>query len=117
METIDDYVADLDQADRDSIQRVYAVAKALAPEAEQGKGYGMPALVYRGKALLSVMRAKKHIGVYPFSPAAAAEVADRLADHPGVSVDKGTIRFQPEHPLPESAITALVRARMAQIDG
>lgn len=117
MGTIDAYVAELDPADRDSIHRVYAVASALAPEAEQGKGYGMPALVYRGKPLLSVMRAKKHIGVYPFSPVAVAAVAGILADHPGIGLDKGTIRFQPEHPLPEAAIEALVQARMAQIDG
>ncbi|WEK60636.1 MAG: DUF1801 domain-containing protein [Candidatus Microbacterium colombiense] len=116
MGTIDEYVAALDPADRDSILRVYAIARAAAPEAEQGQGYGMPALVHRGKPLLSVMRAKKHIGVYPFSPAAVADVAGILADHPGIGLDKGTIRFQPEHPLPDVAIEALVHARLAQID-
>ena len=117
MGTIDDYLEDLAPADRAAIDRVYAVACAEAPDAEQGKGYGMPALVHHGKPLLSVMRAKKHIGVYPFSPDAVAAVADALAGHPGASVDRGTIRFQPEHPIPTEVLETLVRARLAQIDG
>ncbi|EQM73221.1 MULTISPECIES: iron chaperone [Microbacterium] len=116
MGTIDDYLADLAVADRDAIDRVYAVARREAPDAEQGTGYGMPALVHGGKPLLSVMRAKKHIGIYPFSPDAVAAVADMLDGHPGVSVDKGTIRFQPEHPIPGEVLETLVRARLAQID-
>jgi len=115
--TIDDYLAELTTADREAIDRVYAVARQEAPESEQGKGYGMPALVHSGKPLLSVMRAKKHIGIYPFSPDAVAAVADDLEGHPGVSVDKGTIRFQPEHPIPRAVLESLVRARLAQIDG
>lgn len=114
--TIDDYLTDLDAADRAVIDRVYAIATEEVPDAEQGKGYGMPALVLAGKPLLSVMRAKKHIGVYPFSPEAVAAVAGLLDGHPDISVDKGTIRFQPEHPLPEDAVRGLVRARVAQID-
>ncbi|PRA80723.1 iron chaperone [Microbacterium sp. MYb66] len=117
METIDEYLADLTPADRDAIDRVYAVAREEVPSAEQGKGYGMPALVHDGKPLLSVMRAKKHIGIYPFSPDAVAAVAGLLDGHPGVSVDKGTIRFQPEHPIPVEVLRELVRARLAQIDG
>ncbi len=117
MGTIDDYLAELDPADREAIDRVYAVARREVPDAEQGKGYGMPALVHRGKALLSVMRAKKHIGIYPFSPDAVAAVAGLLEGRPGISVDKGTIRFQPEHPIPTAVLESLVRARLAQIDG
>ncbi len=77
MGTVDDYLEELVPADRDAIDRVYAVARREAPDAEQGKGYGMPALVHAGKPLLSVMRAKKHIGIYPFSPDAVAAVRER----------------------------------------
>lgn len=117
MGTVDDLLADLDPADRAVIERVYALAREEVPDAEQGLGYGMPALVFRGKPLISVMRAQKHIGVYPFSPAAVSAVAESLAGHPGVGLDKGTIRFQPEHPLPSTVVRTLVRARKEQIEG
>lgn len=117
MGTVDDLLAGLAPADRDSIARIYAIAQEVVPEAEQGLGYGMPALVHRGKPLVSVMRAKKHIGVYPFSPDAVAAVADAVRAVPGTGVDKGTIRYQPDSPLPDDVIRALVTARRDQIEG
>lgn len=113
MGTIDDYLADLDDDSRAAIDRVYTIAREVVPDAEQGKGYGMPALVYHGKSLIAVMRARKHIGVYPFSPEAVAAVASDLT---GYDLDKGTIRFQPGKPLPDAVIRALVERRRAQID-
>mgnify|MGYP003420701320 CR=1 FL=1 len=44
MGTIDDYLAGLDPQDAAVIAHVYAVAREEVPEAEQGLGYGMPAL-------------------------------------------------------------------------
>ena len=117
MGTVDDYLAGLDPADALVVGGVYAIAREEAPDAEQGTGYGMPALTWRGKTLLSVMRAKSHIGVYPFSPDAVAAVAPELSDLPGVSSAKGTVRFDPERPLPDDVVRRLVRARIAQIDG
>lgn len=114
MGTIDDYLADLDAGDRDVIERVYDIARELVPDAEQGKGYGMPALTYRGKPLISVMRAKQHIGVYPFSPASIEAASTRLA---GFDTAKGTIRFEPQHPLPDDAIRTVVLARKDEIEG
>ncbi|HYJ48303.1 MAG TPA: DUF1801 domain-containing protein [Microbacterium sp.] len=117
MGTVDDYLSDLDSVDREVVDRVYALAREVVPEAEQGKGYGMPALVYRGKPLISVMRAKKHIGLYPFSPDAVSAVAADVEAVTGTGLDKGTIRFQPEHPLPDDVVRTLVRRRRDQIDG
>jgi uncharacterized protein YdhG (YjbR/CyaY superfamily) len=114
MGTIDDYLAELDEDSRGAVGHVYDIALEVVPDAEQGKGYGMPALVYRGKALLAVMRAKEHIGVYPFSPDAITAVAPQLD---GFDLAKGTIRFQPDKPLPDAAIRALVERRREQIDG
>ncbi len=114
MGTIDDYLAGLDEHDAAMIARAYDAARAVVPEAEQGLGYGMPALTYRGRPLLSLMRAKKHIGLYPFSPAAIIEVSDLLE---GIETAKGTIRIDPSSPLPDETIQALVVARRRQIDG
>ena len=117
MGTVDDYLDELEPDDRAAIDRVYALARGEVPDAEQGKGYGMPALVYRGKPLISVMRAKKHIGIYPFSPDAVSAVAADVQAVAESGLDKGTIRFQPEHPLPDDVVLALVRVRREQIDG
>ncbi len=113
MGTIDDYLAGLEDADASIIGHLYDVAREVVPEAEQGLGYGMPALVYRGKSLVSIMRAKKHFGVYPFSPAAIVEIAGLLD---GIDTAKGTIRFTPDKPLSDDIMRALVTARSAQID-
>jgi uncharacterized protein YdhG (YjbR/CyaY superfamily) len=113
MGTIDDYLAGLEPDDRSVIAHVFDVARSVAGDTEQGTSYGMPALLYRGKALLSVMRTKKHIGVYPYSGRVPEVVADSLE---GVDHDKGTIRFQPERPLPDDAIRAVVAARIAEIE-
>lgn len=111
--TIDDYLGGLEPSDAAVIGHIYDVARAEVPEAEQGKGYGMPALTYAGKPLLSVMRTKKHIGIYPFSGDAVLAALDLLED-PDTS--KGTIRFQPQSPPSDEAIRTLVRTRRAQID-
>ena len=113
MGTIDEYLAGLEEPDRDVIARVYDIARETAGETEQGMSYGMPALLYRGKPVLSVMRAKKHIGVYPFSGRVPDAVADALGD---AEHAKGTIRFAPERPLSDDAVRAIVTARMAEID-
>lgn len=117
MGTVDDYLETLEPDDRAAVAHVYDIARAEAPAAVQGMGYGMPALVHRGKPLLSVMRAKTHIGVYPFSPDAVAAVEDGVRAVEGSSLAKGTIRFAPEHPLPDEVVRALVRFRMDQIGG
>ncbi|RLK52890.1 iron chaperone [Microbacterium telephonicum] len=114
MGTIDDYLEGLDPVDAAAIARVYDLARDVVPDATQGLGYGMPALVHRGKSLLSVMRAKKHFGVYPFSPRAIVEVAPLLE---GVDHAKGTIRFTADAPLGDELVRSLVAARKAQIEG
>lgn len=114
MSELTDYLSDLPEPQRSAIGQVYDRARALVPEAEDGIGYGMPALRYRGKALLSVMNARDHIGLYPFSPAAIDVVRDELA---GYSLAKGTVRFTPDHPLPEALLDAIILARKAEIEG
>ena len=118
MGTVDDYLESLAPADRDVISHVYDVVRAAVPDLEQGTSYGMPALMYRGKALIAVMRTRKHIGVYPFSGRVPEAVANALPEdeRSAFEHDKGTIRFQPDRPLPDDTVRAIVSARVAEIE-
>jgi len=114
MSELSEYLDSLPAERRAAIERVYARARALVPDAEDGVGYGMPALRYRGKPLLSVMSAKGHIGLYPFSPPALDTVRDELADF---SLAKGTVRFTEDQPVPDDVLDRLLLARRDEIDG
>ena len=100
-------------ADEDVVEHVRSVARELVPEAVEGVGYGMPALRYRDRPLLSVVAAKHHIGLYPFSTAVIEAVADRLE---GSSFAKGTMRFTAGHPLPDDLVRHIVTLRRDEID-
>ncbi|MDQ4213545.1 iron chaperone [Microbacterium sp. ASV81] len=118
MGAVDDYLAGVENAaDRAALARIYAIAQELAPDAEQGISYRMPALKHGGKALISAIRAAKHIGVYPFSAAAVAAVAARAETVDGAESSTGAIRFALGSAIPEDLIRDLVAFRLAEIDG
>jgi uncharacterized protein YdhG (YjbR/CyaY superfamily) len=112
MSSMDDYLGGLPPAEKAALERVRAVVAAAAPEAEEGRSYGMPAFIHAGRPLLGFGAAKKHLSIFPFSPAAVEAVSDRLG---GFDLAKGTIRFTPDRPVPEDVLLDLVRARMHEI--
>lgn len=114
MGTVDDYLDGLDPADRAVISRIYDVSRHTVPAPRRARATGWEALTYRGSPLLSVMRTKKHIGLYPFSPDAVDAGRPFLA---GFDVQKGTVRFQPDAPPSDDAIRAMMTFRRDQIDG
>ena len=114
MGEIDDYLACLQEPEREALQRVRDIALRVAPDASQGKSYGMPALRFAGKPLLGFKVSKNHLALHPFSPDVVAAVADDLAVF---SLSKGTIRFTPETPVPERVLRRLVRLRLTEITG
>ena len=109
---MDDYLAGLSPRDRAALERVRAVVLRAAPEAEEGGSYGMPAFIYAGRPLLGFRAARKHLSIFPFSPAAIDAVRDRLGDF---DVAKGTVRFTAGTPVPGDVLYDLVRARRQEI--
>lgn len=109
---MDDYVGGLPRDQQAALERVRAVVAAVSPDAEEGVSYGMPAYLHGGRPLLGFRAAKKHLSVFPFSPAAIETVRDRLG---GFDVAKGTIRFTPDRPVPDDVLADLVRARREEI--
>ena len=112
MHEVDDYFAGLDPGSRAAFEQVRALAVEVAPTAEQGTSYGMPALKLAGKGLLAFHAARGFLSVYPCSGWAVDAVRDRL---PGFSLSRGTVRFTPDHPIPDDVVRDLVAARAHEI--
>ncbi|GAA4380973.1 DUF1801 domain-containing protein [Nocardioides caricicola] len=93
---------------------VRGLVLGVAPDAEEGTSYGMPAWRWKGKPLLGLNQAKAHVGVYPFSPEVVDAVRDRLD---GFTLTKGGVQCTPDVPLPDDVVVEMVRLRMAEIRG
>jgi uncharacterized protein YdhG (YjbR/CyaY superfamily) len=114
MSSVDAAIAKISSPSREALQHVIDVARRLAPEAEEGMSYGMPALRVAGRPYVSVVAAAKHLSLFPFSPAAIDTVRDDLA---GYSLSRGTVRFTAEQPIPDDVLERLLTARLAEIAG
>ena len=109
---MDDYLADVAEPDRGALERIRRVVKELVPQAEEGKSYGMPALRYNKRPLVGFVAAKKHLSLFPFSPAVIDALTDRLD---GFELSKGTIRFTAQHQLPDDVLRDVVMLRLDEI--
>lgn len=110
---IDAYLDGLPTDKRSALQALRRAIAAAAPEAEEGLSYGVPAFRYRGRPLVSYVAAKAHCSFFPMSPKV---VDDHRAELTDFDLDKGTIRFQPDHPVPADLVARIVRARIAETD-
>ncbi len=113
MGEVTDYIAGLDEPGRSVLERYRARAVAVVPEAEEGMSYGMAALRYRGRPLISVVSTKQGYSVFPFSPAVVESV---VAEFGGFESTKGGIRFTDNRHLPDEAFDTLVARRRDEID-
>lgn len=114
MGEVTDYLAGLDGPEAAAIRHVYDVALEVAPQAAEGRSYGMPALLLRGKGYVSAMQAKGHLSVFPFSGRVLGALGDRLG---GFDWSKGTLRFTAARPVPDDVLRAIFTARAAEIEG
>ena len=107
--TFDAYLAALDPDKRSALEKLRKAIRAAAPKAEECISYGVPAFRLNGKFLVALAAATHHCSFYPGS---ALQVFG--ADLKGYETSTGTIRFQPNKPLPSTLVRKLVKARIAK---
>ena len=107
--TVDAYLKAVNPDQRKALQKLRQDIHSAAPGAEECISYGMPAFRWKGKFLVAFGAAKTHCAFYPGS--IVREFADDLSSY---DTAKGTIRFQPDQPLPKGLVKKLIKARIAQ---
>ncbi len=109
-QTIDEYLAALDDEQRGALEKLRRAIRAAAPDAEECISYRLPAFRCHGM-LVAFGAAANHCAFYLMSSATIAEHKDELKSY---DTSPGTIRFQPDKPLPVALVRKLVKARLAE---
>lgn len=109
-QTIDEYLARLSDDKRATLEKLRSAIKSAAPNAEECIAYQIPTFRLDGKMLVSFGAAAKHCAFYP----GAYPVNALRAELEAYDVNKGTIRFSVNKPLPATLVRKLVKARIAE---
>jgi uncharacterized protein YdhG (YjbR/CyaY superfamily) len=78
---IDNYLANLDEPKRTTLQQLRQIIQSIIPTAEQGISYGMPAFRLHGKVIAGFAAFKNHLSYLPHSGSVLAELADDVASY------------------------------------
>jgi uncharacterized protein YdhG (YjbR/CyaY superfamily) len=110
IKTIDDYLAALSDDKRAALEKLRKTIKASAPKAEECISYRLPAFRLNGM-LVAFGATANHCAFYLMSTTTIKTFSDELKKY---DTSKGTIRFQPDKPLPATLVRKLVKARIAE---
>lgn len=113
MGVVGDYLKGLPADQRKALQAMCDVIVASAPPVTERIYYGVPNYFVGDDPLVAFAAAKRHLSLYPHGSRVIRELSKDLE---GFSTSKGTIRFTPEHPLPEALILKIVARRLEILD-
>ena len=109
---VDEYLANLEEPKRTTLQALRQTIQGIVPGAEEGISYGMPAYRLRGKVIAGFAAFKNHLSYLPHSGSVFAEIPEDLA---GYVTSKGALQFPVERPLPKALVKKLIAIRLRQV--
>lgn len=110
--TVDEYLAELDEPKRSTLQAMRQMLLEIEPELQETIGWGAPIFKLKGKNVAGLCAFKNHL---TFSPQSAAVMAAHEAQLAGFVVAKASLQFAVDQPLPKELLSALVKARIAEL--
>jgi uncharacterized protein YdhG (YjbR/CyaY superfamily) len=106
---VDHYIATCPPEMQPFLEKIRAIIRKTAPEAEEVISYQMPAYKLNG-ILVYFAGCKNHVGFYP-TGSGVEPFREKLMEY---KCSKGAIQFPYNKPLPVALITEIVKFRMAE---
>lgn len=107
--SIDEYIATFPPDIQKILEKIRAIVKAAAPEAQEKISYQMPTFFLNGN-LVHFAAFKNHIGFYP-TPSGIEKFKKELAGYQGA---KGSVQFPLDEPIPYALISEIVKFRVEE---
>ena len=107
--TVDEYINAAPAEARKKLREMRACIREVAPDAEEGLKWSMPAFSYK-RILVTYAAHKNHIGFYP-TPSGVKAFSKELA---GFTTAAGSIQFPLDKPLPLPLIRKIAEFRVRE---
>jgi uncharacterized protein YdhG (YjbR/CyaY superfamily) len=108
---IDEYLADLEEPKRSTLQCLRQTILEVVPEAEEGISYRVPAFRLEGKVIAGFAAFKNHLSYLPHSGSVFPALKDEVAHY---TTSSGALQFPIDSPLPKPLVERLLGVRIAQ---
>ena len=109
----DEYLARAPERHQQALKQLRDTVRSAVPDADEVIRTGVPAFRYRGKPLVSIGPARRHVSLFVMYGGALKAHASELEAY---DTSNTVVRFDPEQPIPVRLVERLVRARAAEID-
>jgi uncharacterized protein YdhG (YjbR/CyaY superfamily) len=110
---VDKYLKPLPTEHRKALEKLRQTIRSAVPGVEETIGTGVNAFGYKGRPLVSIGAAKRHVSLFIMYGAVLETFKEELR---AFDTSNTVIRFPPDRPLPQRLVRKLVRARMAEIE-
>ena len=108
IDTVDDYFALLPARALPMMEQVRDAIRAALPEAEEVIAYDMPTYKIGLRNVIHFAAWKRHYSLYPVGNLVVEALGAELA---GVEIDKSTLKFPFDEPVPTELIGKIVKLR------
>ncbi len=114
MGAVDSYLERLPEADRAALERLRRTIPSVLTNSEEAIRSGVPAFLYKGKPLVSLGAATRHLSLYVMYGDALDAYKEEFSRF---DVSNTVVRFTASEPLPDHLVRKLLQHRVAEIDG
>jgi uncharacterized protein YdhG (YjbR/CyaY superfamily) len=110
--SVDEYIASQPEAVQGILGRVRSAIREAVPRAEEVISYKIPTYKLHGCAVLYFAGWKQHYSLYPATERVVAAFKDELSSY---EINKGTIRFPLNQPVPVKLIGRIAKFRAKEV--
>jgi uncharacterized protein YdhG (YjbR/CyaY superfamily) len=110
---VDAYLASVPADARAALEALRRTIEAVVPDPGEMISYQLPTITYRHRPLVSFGARNARCAFYVRNSTFINANRDAFA---AFDTSKGTIRFRPDHPIPDDLVERIVLARMAETE-
>ena len=109
---IDEYLEDVPEPKRSTLEALRREILAIVPEAEQCISYNVPAFRVEGRVIAGFAAFKDHLSYLPFSGGVLRQLGTELR---GYTKTLSALHFPVDQPLPPELVRKLIEVRLAEV--